>query len=79
MRPIPVNPHGDMPREAIATVTDVYGDRHHVLRHDLEAGTRQRLTRYTSAGKLMGRLDRKARTWTHADPIHRDNIVRDEP
>ncbi len=73
-RPTPINTHGDMPREAIAAVTDVYGDRHYVLRHDLEACTRTRLTRYTAGGKLMGRLDRKARTWTHADPIHRGNI-----
>lgn len=73
-RPTPVNAHGDMPREAITAVMDVYGNRHHVLRHDLEAGTRTRLTRYHASGKLMGRLDRKARTWTHADPIHRENI-----
>ena len=78
MRPTPVNTHGDMPLDVIAAVTDVYGDRHYVLAFDLAAGTRQRLTRYTSTGKLMGRLDRKARTWTHADPIHRGNIVRSE-
>ena len=73
-RPTPINTHGDMPRDAITTVTDVYGRTHYVLSFDLEAGTRTRLTRYTSTGKLMGRLDRKARTWTHADPIHRGNI-----
>lgn len=78
MRPVPVNTHGDMPREALAAVTDVYGNRHHVLRHDLDAGLRTRLTRYTATGKLMGRLDRKARTWTHAEPIHRGNISRSE-
>jgi YD repeat-containing protein len=73
-RPLAVNTHGDMPREAVVAVTDVHGARHYVLAFDLESGTRTRLTRYHASGKLMGTLDRRARTWTHADPIHRGNI-----
>lgn len=39
------------------------------------AGTRHLLRLHRRDGTLLGRMNRRARTWTAATPVHRDNIA----
>jgi hypothetical protein len=76
LRSATLNAHGDIARADVAAVRTVCGDTLYVDREAL-AGGRMMLTQYRRDGTLRGRHDRRARTWTAAEPLHRGNIVPD--
>lgn len=71
-RSTPINSHGDLTPHQVAPVR-VYGKLYYVDALAL-SGSNVMLRQYAKNGKLRGRFDSKARTWTAATPIHRDNI-----
>lgn len=72
IRSATLNAHGDISPDDVARVT-VFGLAHYVDREAL-AGTRSMLRQYRKDGALAGRFNARAKTWTPAEPIHRDNI-----
>lgn len=74
MMPV-INAHGDIPEgDLLKVTTTLYGQRFYVSRRQYDSG-RTLLTRYSRRGKVLGRFNRHARTFRHAEPVHRDNLV----
>lgn len=67
-----INNHGDIARADVAPVV-VFGRTLYVDRAEL-AGDRVQLRQFRRDGKLAGVLNARARTWTPASTIHRENI-----
>ena len=74
IRSATLNAHGDIARADVARVRTMYGDVLHVDREAL-AGTKTYLRQHRRDGRLLGRMNARARTWTAADPLHRENIA----
>lgn len=69
-----VNAHGDLPPGSVIRVVTRYANSFYVDREQL-AGTDALLRVYHKSGRLRGRMNRRARTFTHADPLNRENIA----
>lgn len=69
-----VNAHGDIEPGSVVRVVSRYGNSFYVDREAL-AGSAPLLRIYTKGGKLKGRFNARGRTFTQAEPLHRENIA----
>jgi hypothetical protein len=67
-----INQHGDISKDDVTAVV-VFGITLYVDRAEL-AGSRVMLRQFKMDGRLAGRMNVRARTWTPEESIHRDNI-----